>query len=139
MDIEISVLAVLLAFASSMVVGFIWYAKPVFGDTWMKLVGLNDKKAQEGMAKAFVPTTVAALLQAYLVACIAFVLNSFYLDMSWLATATLAGILLWLVQTTAFVTHDAFEQRPLQLTLINAGNQLATLLAMGIIIGLFEV
>ena len=33
MDVEVNYLAVLLAAASSMVVGSIWYAKPVFGNT----------------------------------------------------------------------------------------------------------
>lgn len=139
MDVEVSVVAILLAFASSMVVGSIWYAKSLFGSEWMRLVGLNDKKAKEGMAKAFTPTIVAAFVEACLVAFITFLVHSFYEDMSWLAAALLTAVLLWLVQAVAFITHDAFEQRPLKLTLINVGNQLATLVVMGLIIGLFEL
>ncbi len=36
-------LAVVLAAVSSMVVGFIWYAKPVFGNRWMRLSGIKEE------------------------------------------------------------------------------------------------
>ena len=138
MEIEINVWAVLLAFLSSMAVGSIWYAKALFGAEWMKLVGLTDKTAKEGMAKAFAPTLFAALLQAYLIAFTTSVASYFYTEATWLTTALITASVLWLVQAAAFVTHDAFEQRPIKLTLINIGNQLATLLVMGLIIGLIE-
>lgn len=46
---------------------------------------------------------------------------------------------LWAVQSAAFVMHDAFEQRDIKITLINSGNQLATMLAMGTVVGLLEL
>ncbi len=38
-----------------------------------------------------------------------------------------------------FITHDAFEERPAKLTVKNIGNELVTLLLMGLIIGLIGV
>lgn len=46
MDVQINWLAVVLATLSSMIVGSIWYAKPVFGEKWAKLVKLDDKKCK---------------------------------------------------------------------------------------------
>ena len=40
------------------------------------------------------------------------------------------------IDTLVWLTHDAFEGRPLKLTAINLGNELVTIMAMGLIIGL---
>jgi hypothetical protein len=43
---------------------------------------------------------------------------------------------LWLgISAADAVRMDAFEQRPMKLTAINAGNRLATMMVMGLIIG----
>ena len=51
---EINWLAVALAAVSSMVVGFIWYAKPVFGRRWMRLSGIREEDTQKGAALALI-------------------------------------------------------------------------------------
>ena len=138
MSVDINIWAVLLAFVSSLVVGSIWYSKPVFGAMWMKMIGLTDKKAKDNSTQAFAKMIPFSLLEAYLLAFATFVAATFYSDRSWLANAMLSALVLWLVQTTAMVIHDSFELRPNKLTLIHVGNQLATLLSMGLIIGLLE-
>ena len=65
MDVQVNYWAVFLAAVSTMVVGSIWYAKPVFGKTWMKLVNLDEKKAAAGAVKALSLTFVLSLLTAY--------------------------------------------------------------------------
>src|SRR5690606_17158500 len=57
---EINWLAVLLAAVSSMVVGAIWYAKPVFGTRWMKLSGITDADTQKGAALALILTFIVS-------------------------------------------------------------------------------
>lgn len=47
MGVDINIWAVILAAASSMVVGSIWYAQKVFGAEWMKMVGLDPKKPKK--------------------------------------------------------------------------------------------
>lgn len=136
MEVDINVWAVLGAFVASMVVGSIWYSKPVFGRTWMKLVGLDDKKIQAGGFKPFVKMVPAALLQAYVLAHVTFLSAYFFADNTWMEAALSTAFWMWAgFQLSAFMTHDAFELRPTKLTIINAGNQLATLLAMGLVIG----
>lgn len=139
MDVQINYLAVFLAALSSFAVGIIWYSRPAFGTIWMKMVGMTDKKAQSGMAMAMGRSLVASLLTAYVVAHVTYLSFSFYGN-SILSSAISTAF--WLaigISLTTIVTHDAFEQRDDKLTLINLGNQLVTLLAMGAIIGLFGV
>ena len=37
------------------------------------------------------------------------------------------------------ITHDAFEGRPVKLTVLNIGNEFVTIMVMGLVIGLFGV
>lgn len=138
-NVDVNYVAVLLAALSSFAVGMVWYAKPVFGAKWMKMVGMNESKAQKGMAQAMAMSFVASLAAAYVLAHVIFLShqyfnNSFLQDA--LSTAFWVGVGL---QASVIVVHDAFEQRRKKLTLINAGNQLATVLVMGLIIGLLGV
>ncbi len=136
MNVEVNMWAVLGAFVASMIVGSFWYAKPVFGRVWMKLVGMDDKKMKDGGFKPFVKMVPAALLQAYVLAYVTFLSAHFFTDYSWMQAALSTAFWMWAgFQLTAFMTHDAFEQRPTKLTVINAANQLATLLGMGLVIG----
>ncbi len=138
MEIGVNWAAVGLATVSSFLVGFIWYAKPVFGGAWMKLTGLTEKQLKEGPGgRAWVITTVAAFLEAYVLYHVTYLSDYFYTDASWLQSALTSAIFMWLgFQLSMIFTHDSFEQRRIKLSLINAGHQLTTLLVMGLIIGL---
>lgn len=135
MEVQVNMVAVLLAALSSFVVGMIWYAKPVFGSAWMKMVGMTDDKQKKGMATAMAKAGVAALLTAYVVAHVAYLSNHFFGNTFMQDALTTAFWLGLGLSATTIVTHDAFEQRDMKLTIMNVGNQLATLLAMGLIIG----
>jgi hypothetical protein len=138
MNVEVNWLAVVLAMVSSMVVGSIWYAKPVFGKTWAKMVGLDDKKMQEGSMKAIGITVVVSLITAYVLAHVAFLANAYFAN-SFLQDSITTAFWVWLGFTAArFITHDAFEQRPPKLTLMNITHELVTFLVMGVIIGLLK-
>lgn len=135
MNVEVNYLAVVLAMLSSMVVGSVWYAKPVFGKKWMKLVGLNDEKASKGAGKAIGVTMLVSLVTAYVLAHVAFLSNQ-YFGNSFLMDTLNTAFWVWLGFTAArFVTHDAFEQRPTTLTLLSTGNELVTFMVMALIIG----
>jgi CBS domain containing-hemolysin-like protein len=52
----------------------------------------------------------------------------------WLALAT--SVVIWLAfSATTLLTHNMFEQKPLKLTAINNGYQLAMFVVMALIIG----
>lgn len=136
MEVQVNLLAVVLAMVSSMVVGMVWYAKPVFGTRWMKLVNMNDKKAKEGSTKAIGLTVVASLITAYVLAHVTYLSNSYFAN-SFLQDALTTAFWLWLGFVAArFITHDAFEQRPTELTVMNVVHEFVTIMIMGLVIGL---
>lgn len=141
MDVDINYLAVFLAAASSMVVGSVWYARGVFGNTWAKLAKVNmDKPPKSGeMVWLLGSTFVASLVTAYVLAHVTFLAHSFF-NNSFLSDTLQTAFWLWLGFTAARIyVHDAFEGRRKKLTVLNAAHELVTFLAMGLIIGLMGV
>lgn len=139
MEIPVNYLAVFLAMASSMVIGTVWYAKSVFGTQWAKLVGLSDEQMKQGSTRAIVVTVIVSLITAYVLAQMAYLANA-YLQNSFLMDSVTVAFWLWAGLTAArFITHDAFEQRPRNLTAMNVAHEFVTLILMGLIIGWFGV
>lgn len=136
MDVEINWLAVMLAGLSSMIVGSIWYAKPVFGTLWAKLAKLDEKTMAKGAGRAIAIAVVMSLLMAYILAHVS-ALSRAYFEVSTLAASLQTAFWLWLgISLTTVVVHDVFEKRPLRLTFLTVGNQFFTMMLMGLIIGL---
>ena len=141
MEVDVNYLAVLLAGVSSMVVGAIWYSRSVFGETWMKLakVKMNGKMTTMDNVRLFGLTFLASLVMAYVLAHVTFLSHDFF-GGSFLSSALTTAFWLWLGFTAVrFLTHDLFEGRPMKLTLLTVGNELATVLLMGLVIGLMGV
>lgn len=140
MDVSVNYLAVLLAAISSMIVGSVWYARKVFGDSWAALAGVNmNRTPRRGeMAWLMGSTFVASLVTAYVLAIMAFLANGFFRN-SFLQDTLMVGIWLWFgfVATRLYV-HDAFEGRRKKLTVLNASHELVTILVMALIIGLMR-
>jgi hypothetical protein len=135
MEVQVNWLAVVLAMASSMVVGSIWYAKGVFGGRWAKMVKLDEKKMQSGSAKAIVVTILVSLVTAYVLAHVSYLANAFFQN-SFMQDALTTAFWLWLGLTAArMITHDVFEQRPFKLTCLNITHEFVTLMVMALIIG----
>lgn len=135
MEVEVNYLAVFLAMIVSMIIGSIWYAKPVFGTIWIKLVHLDEAKMKQGAMKAMAWTVVLSLLTSYMMAHLIYMSHKFY-NVSMLQAGITTAFWVWLgISMTNLVMQGLFEQRPGKLMLLNVGNQLVTLLAMGLVIG----
>ncbi len=138
MDVSVNYIAVLIAGISSMVVGSIWYAPAVLGDTWQKLAKVKvDRKNMTAGKMAFMYGSVfiASLLTAYILAHVAYLSNQFFHN-SFLQDTVTTAFWLWLGFTAARIyTHDIFESRRKKLTLLNAAHELVTVLVMAGIIG----
>ncbi len=136
MEVQVNYLAVVLAMISSMVVGSVWYAKAVFGKKWAKLAKVDTSKMNSSDAwKPIVATMVVSLITAYVLAHVSYLSNQFFGN-SFLQDTLTTAFWLWLGLTAArFVTHDAFEGRPAELTALNLGNELVTIMLMGLVIG----
>ncbi len=134
MDVEINIWAVALAMVSSMVVGSIWYAKPVFGNMWAKWAKVDMKK-NSSAAMPIIVTAVVSLITAYVLAHVTYLSNQFF-DNSFLQDALSTAFWVWLGFTAArMITHDAFEGRPYKLTLLNVAHEFVTIMVMGLVIG----
>lgn len=135
MDVQINWLAVVLAMISTMIVGSAWYSLKTFGKKWEKLARIDPKnKANAGQAIAI--TLVVSLISAYVLAHFSYIAHSFF-GHSFLVDALGTAFWAWLGFTAArIITHDAFENRPKLLTLMNAGHEFVTFMVMGLIIGL---
>jgi Protein of unknown function (DUF1761) len=134
---EINIWAVLLATLSSMVVGAIWYARPVFGRRWIELARVDESRMQSSAVGAYVLTIFASFLTAAVLAGSVSIAQEFY-GGSFFVNSIVTGVILWIGFTAArFLTHDAFERRPAALTTINLGNELVTIVVMSAIIGAF--
>lgn len=138
MDVQVNWWAILLATASSMVVGSIWYTPKVFGNAWIKLAKIDKKKIDKAGMMPILITVVVSLLTAYILAHVTFLSNHFFQN-SFLQDALTTAFWLWLGLVAArIITHDAFEGRPRRLTLLTISHELVTLLVMGLIIGLLK-
>ncbi|WP_168627786.1 MULTISPECIES: DUF1761 domain-containing protein [unclassified Cryobacterium] len=135
---EINIWAVLLATLSSMVVGAIWYARPVFGNWWIKAAKVDMDRNASAVVPMIV-TLVVSFISALVLAGSAAIAQEFY-GGNFLLNAIVTAIILWAGFTAArFITHDAFEGRPAGLTLLNISHELVTLVIMALIIGLFGI
>jgi hypothetical protein len=133
---EINWLAVVLATVSSMVVGAVWYAKPVFGRRWMRLSGIKEDEIR-GAALPLIITFIVSFFTAAVLAGSAAIAQHFYQG-NFLLNAVLTAVILWIGFTAArMITHDLFDRRPSSLTVLNLAHELVTVIVMGLIIGAF--
>src|SRR5688500_2680565 len=108
MEVEVSWLAVILAAVVSMVVGMVWYAKPVFGTIWSKATGLSDEQQKKGATNAIVWSFVLAVVMAYVLAHVTELSRS-YFGNSGMEAGLSTAFWLWLgISMTSIVTHALF-------------------------------
>ena len=125
--------AVLLAFAASMAIGFVWYLPAVLGNRWMAAIGKTeeDLKNISGGAGIWLPMVVASALTAILLAVL---IGRLGLDNA-LAAAVFAFVVGLVFRAGGHLIHNGFAGRPLAVTIIDSGHDLAAMTASGAIIG----
>ena len=134
---EINYWAVLLATASTMVVGSIWYSRRVFGDRWARLAKVDLDRPGMTAALPIITTVIVSFITAWVLAGATTIAWHFYAG-SYFVAALITSVLLWAGFTAArFITHDAFEGRPSSLTVMNIAHELVTVVIMAIIIGVW--
>lgn len=138
MNVEVNLLSVLVASVVSMGVGFLWYTV-LFGKPWMKLMGYTKasmEKEKANMGKTYTISFLLTLLMAYVLFHI-MVFSDNYFDYSWLMTGLTSAFWVWLGFVAPVQATDVlFGGKQWKLFAINTGYQLASLLAMGLTIGL---
>lgn len=134
---EINYWAVLIATASSMVVGSIWYAPKVFGTRWSKLAGVDMNRPGATAIVPIITTVIVSFITAWVLAGASSIAWHFY-EGSYFWAAVVTSVALWAGFTAArFITHDAFEGRSTKLTTLNIAHELVTVIVMAVIIGVW--
>lgn len=137
-EVNISWLAIIVATALAMLIGSLWYG-PFFGEKWMKLVGLKKKDAEKNWKVPMFTMLVMAFVQAFVVSHFIVYVAFFYPDYSELSIGLLTGFWLWIgVAMPLVLSSNMFARRPKELTYIEAGNQLVTLLAIGAVLAIWN-
>lgn len=123
--------AVIVAAAANIVIGFIWYMPQVFGTRWSALSGRALPQVGQIPPLTYVYGVVVALVIAYVLAVVEKGLGA-----SGITDGAVVGFLAWLgfVATTSYGSV-LWEGRPVEYWMINAGNALVGLVVMGAIIG----
>jgi len=123
----IDYLSVTVAAVAVYILGFIWYAKPVFGERWMKLAGLKKMEPNAaGMFWHFVATYVLVIVLDMFVGALAMrnaLITSALIWVGFFASTSLGG---WL-----------WEKKPFALWVLNnAFNLVMLMLATAILVWL---
>lgn len=130
---QINVWAVLVAAVAAFMIGGVWYGA-LFAKPWVVLNGHTEaavaemqKKQGRNLAIFFVSELVMAVVMAVLVA---------NLGISTALAGLTLGLLLWVGErVTIGISRNVANNKPLGAFLIDTGYELATLTAMGVIIG----
>lgn len=127
----VSWVAVIVAAAALIVIGFIWYLPQVFGTRWTAVSGRPLPQIGQVPPMTYVAAVVTALVTAYVLALI-----EQGLGVKGLTDGAVVGFLAWLgfVATTSYGTV-LWEGRQPAYWAINAGNVLVAFVVMGAIIG----
>ena len=134
MDIStINWLAILVGAVSSFALGSLWYARPVFGATWQKLVGRSDEDIKNSsMGKTFGLAFLLTLIMSINLAMFIGAGQGFAFGVFAGAAAGIGWV------ATGIGVIYLYEGRSFKLWLINAGYQAIMLTLMGGIIGAWQ-
>lgn len=133
-------LAILVAAASTMILGFLWYSPLLFAKAWTREMGYdpNDKAKMDEMRKsagpAYAGSIAASLLSAFTLALILHGMRTESLHFG-----IMASFHIWLgfVATVQF-TGALFAKQSMKLFAINTGYQLVCYMVMGAILTLWK-
>ena len=128
-----TLLALILAAAANMMIGMLWYSPLLFGNTWMKLMGLTSERIKQQAAqmnKTYMISFIGAILEAAVLR-----LLIGYLPFSDISRGMILGFWLWLGMIAPVqLTEVLFGGKSVKLFALNTGYQLVAILAMGGII-----
>lgn len=124
----------LVAAASTFLIGFVWYGNMLFGKAWQKLAGLTDDQIKNAnMPLIFGLSFVLFLIIALFLSVFTEIAMMIGTSAIW-AGLFAALLCLGLVATSIGVNY-LFARKPLKLFLIDAGYLVVTFFIMGLIIG----
>lgn len=141
--VPINYWAVFAAAVLSMVIGSIWYG-PLFGNVWTKMMGWTKAEIAKGaadknaMMKAYGLQALGSIIMAFVLAH-ALVFAKSYLGTSGVSAGIQTGFWNWLgFMAPVSLTSVLWEGKPWKLWFLNNGYNLITLMAMGLLLSLWN-
>lgn len=127
---SVNYLAVLVATIAAFVIGGIWYSPAVFGKQWMKVLGIKEGAAKDGMAAVMVKSFIVTFIMATTLA---------MFTPAGLNEGLMTGAVLGLgIAAMNSLNNMIYETKPTNFIFINVGYTLFMYLAMGAIIGAWQ-
>ncbi len=127
---SVNYVAVIAATISSMVIGSVLYSQAVWGKRWMKLAGVNEKKASQSASTAIMYAFIISLITSV-------VMTALIGSGVGLYTGLMNGLVIGSgIGITTVLMHSVFEQKPAELMMMTIVHQLLTFGVMGAVIGL---
>jgi hypothetical protein len=124
-------LAVIVAAVAGIIVGFVWYAPPVFGRRWARASGIELPPPGQVQPVTYIGGVVTAAVTAYVLAVV-----SRGLGAATLVDGAIVGVVVWLGFVATWLASGVFfERRSGEWWAINAGQAVVSLVIMGAIIG----
>ncbi len=125
---------VLLAVLANLILGTIYYSPAVLGKPWIRLTGAGpDKMKKDQMIFLIAGGALLALFNAGILALLMpqYEVSSYY-------QALLFGGILWFgFMMPTIVMNNMYQMKPIQLSVIDSGFQLVSILTMSVILYLF--
>ncbi len=129
-------IAVLVAAVANMLIGATWYMPAVFGRQWMRYTGktMDDLENTPRPWIGYIGSFAASILIAYTVSRIAA-----YAAAESLVDAILLMLFIWLGLFVTSLSDEAlWERRPFGLYILNCGRWLVALIAVTLIVVLWQ-
>ena len=119
-----------------MIIGGLWYSPMLFGNSWMKLSGMNKQKlqkAKKGMGKTYFIAFISSLVMSYV---LAIFVN--YAQAVTIVDGAMVGFWVWLgFIATVTLGSILWEGKSTELYAINNSQYLVNLLVMGAILAVW--
>lgn len=126
---DVSLVAVVLATVACMGLGTLWYG-PLFGETWMKLAGIQKGAGKDEMKRAMTQGLIATLISNYFIALLLLIA-----DIETLSGAAMFAVILAFATAVPGALHDvAWERKPFGLLYINGGHCIVSFAVAAVII-----
>lgn len=134
---EVNYLAVLVSAVVGFVIGMLWYSPLLFGNIWVKLIGMSkedlEKAKKKGMAKTMLIAIISVLVMSFVLA--------HFVDIAGASTVTegiQAGFLIWLgFIATVMLNSVLWENKPFRLYVLNIAHYFVVLIVMGAILAVW--
>ncbi|MFI6293841.1 DUF1761 domain-containing protein [Nonomuraea sp. NPDC050790] len=139
MEMSVNWVAVAGAIVVGMAIAWVWYSDwGLFGTVWRRLTGVSVEDSARVGKRPFAVLVASIIVTALVLAVACSVVSGFVGgDPLWLDLAV--GFATWLgFSLTTLAQHNAFEQKPVRLTVINSAYQVTLFLGMALAVGLLQ-